>query len=71
MKINAALIIDDELSVDASTLTPSLKLAPNNVIKKYKDHLRNLYGDKVPVDEEIFVVKLNKGHLNHKELVQD
>jgi long-subunit acyl-CoA synthetase (AMP-forming) len=69
MKINGAVIIDDELSVDESTLTPSLKLAPNNVIEKYRAHLNNLYGDNVPVDEEVFIVELASNPLNLKEIV--
>jgi len=67
--LKGAIIIDDELSIDDSTLTPSLKLAPNNVIEKYKIHLNNLYGAKVPVDEEVFIIKLDNKPVNNKEFV--
>jgi long-subunit acyl-CoA synthetase (AMP-forming) len=58
-KVKSAALILDELSVDNQTLTPSLKMAPNNVIDKYKAHLRNLYGEQVPVDEEVYVIELS------------
>jgi hypothetical protein len=69
--LKGAVIIDDELSIDESTLTPSLKLAPNNVLEKYKTHLHNLYGNKVPVDEEVFIIRLDNKPLNHQEFVSD
>lgn len=57
-KVKAAVIIDAELSVDDNTLTPSLKMAPNNVMKKFKLHLDNLYGEDYPVGEDVFVIRL-------------
>ena len=68
-KIKGAVIIDDELSVDDCTLTPSMKMAPNNVLEKYKAHLNNLYGANVPVDEEVFVIELDYEPLSQKEFV--
>ncbi len=68
-KLKGAVIIDDELSIDSSTLTPSMKLAPNNVLEKYKMHLTNLYGADVPLDEEIFVIELDNNHLTPKAIV--
>lgn len=59
-KVKSAAIIMDELSLDHKTLTPSMKMAPKNVLEKYKAHLKNLYGDKVPVDEEVYVIELEK-----------
>jgi long-subunit acyl-CoA synthetase (AMP-forming) len=58
-KIKSAAIIFDELSQDNNTLTPSMKLAPKNVTEKYKDHLMNLYGDNVPVEEEVYIIQLD------------
>jgi long-subunit acyl-CoA synthetase (AMP-forming) len=58
-KIKSAAIIDSELSLDDKTLTPSMKVAPKNVLEKYKSHLRNLYGDNVPSEEEVYVVELD------------
>jgi long-subunit acyl-CoA synthetase (AMP-forming) len=59
-KIKSAAIINQELSLDDNTLTPSMKMAPKNVVEKYKKHLANLYGDNVPVDEEVYVIELDK-----------
>jgi len=58
-KVQSAAIIDSELSLEENTLTPSMKVAPKNVLKKYKEHLENLYGDDVPVEEEVYVIKLD------------
>ncbi|MBW8050892.1 MAG: AMP-binding protein [Cytophagales bacterium] len=57
-RVKAAMLIDDELSIENNTLTPSMKVAPNNVIKTYRAHLENLYGADFPVTEEVFVVRL-------------
>ncbi len=61
-KVKSAAIIMDELNLDDRTLTPSLKMAPKNVVEKYKAHLKNLYGDEVPVDEEVYIIELDKKH---------
>jgi long-subunit acyl-CoA synthetase (AMP-forming) len=58
-KIKSALIINDELSLESKTLTPSMKVAPKNVLEKYQNHLLNLYGDNVPVEEEVYVIELD------------
>lgn len=58
-KIKSASIIDGELSLDDNTLTPSMKVAPKNVLEKYKTHLRNMYGEIVPIEEEIYIVELD------------
>lgn len=57
-KIKAAMIIDDELSLENNTLTPSMKVAPKNVALAYKAHLENLYGAENPVEEEVYIIKL-------------
>ncbi len=57
-KIKAAMIIDDELSVENNTLTPSLKMAPKNVLKAYKAYLENMYGAKNNMLEEVYIIKL-------------
>ncbi len=59
-KIKSAAIINEELSLDDNTLTPSMKMAPKNVVEKYRKHLTNLYGESVPVDEEVYVIELDK-----------
>ena len=58
-KVKSAAIILDELSLDSNTLTPSMKMAPKNVVEKYKAHLQNLYGDNVPVEEEVYIIELD------------
>ncbi|MFI5150016.1 MAG: AMP-dependent synthetase/ligase [Bacteroidia bacterium] len=61
-RIKSAMIIDDELSIDKSTLTPSLKLAPKNVVNAYKAHLENLYGSDNKLEEDIYIIRLNKDY---------
>ena len=56
-KINSAVIVNTELSVIDGTLTPAQTIISENVIKKYKAHLKNLFGDKIPVKEEVFNMK--------------
>lgn len=58
-KVKSVAVILDELSIENSTLTPSMKMAPKNVIDKYQSHLLNLYGEEVPVDEEVYIVELD------------
>ena len=65
-KVKSAAIIMDELSLDDKTLTPSMKMAPKNVVEKYKAHLLNLYGDNVPVDEEVYVIELESTKTSKK-----
>lgn len=64
-KIKAAAIISEDLSLDNNTLTPSLKVAPNNVIEKYKTQLHSLYGGNVPKEEDVYLIEL-KTKLNTK-----
>ena len=59
-KVKSAAIIMDELKLEDNTLTPSMKMAPKNVVEKYKAHLKNMYGDNVPVTEEVYVIELEK-----------
>ncbi|MCB0758006.1 MAG: AMP-binding protein [Flavobacteriales bacterium] len=58
-KIKAAMIIDGELSLANNTLTPSMKVAPRNVVEVYRAHLENLYGANHPLDEEVYIIKLD------------
>jgi hypothetical protein len=36
-----------------------MKMAPKNVVEKYKAHLLNLYGNNVPVEEEVYIIELD------------
>lgn len=56
--IKAAMLIDDELSIENKTLTPSLKLAPNNVKEFYKSHIEKLYGDEINVEGNFYILPL-------------
>lgn len=58
-KVRAAAIVDAELSIADKTLTPSLKLAPNSVVHRYKYHLENLYGADHPTGEDVYVIRLD------------
>lgn len=58
-KIKAAVLIDDELSLDKQTLTPSMKVVPKRVLNVYKAHLENLYGVDESVQEKVYVIKLD------------
>lgn len=70
-KIQSAAVINSELSLEDKTLTPSMKVAPKNVVEKYKNHLKNLYGENVPLDEEVYVVKLDPNTKKRRNFVQD
>lgn len=67
-KVKAAALIDDELSLDNNTLTPSLKPVPKNVIEAYRKQLNNLYGEAgVPMEDDIYIIKLdNKNKIGRK-----
>ncbi len=62
-RINAAMLIDDILSVDTKTLTPSLKLAPNNVKDVYKAHIEKLYSPDINVKEHVYIISLNNSNV--------
>ncbi len=58
-KIKYAMIIDDELSIEGNTLTPSMKIAPNKIMQAYKAHIENLYGGVNTISEEVYIIKLD------------
>ncbi len=62
-KVKSAAIILDELSIENNTLTPSMKVAPKNVVERYRSHLLNLYGHDIAVEEEVYLIELGP----HKE----
>jgi len=59
-RIRSAILIDDELSIENRTLTPSMKMVPNRVIQVYKAHLEKLYGKSYPVKEQVYIIKLEQ-----------
>ncbi len=70
-KIKSAAIINSELSLDDRTLTPSMKVAPKNVLEKYKAHLKNMYGENVPTEEEVYIVELDVKNNIARKIVHD
>jgi len=70
-KIKSAAIINSELSLDDNTLTPSMKVAPKNVLERYKAHLVNMYGEDVPTEEEVYVVELDVKNNIARKIVHD
>lgn len=58
-KIKYAMVIDDDLSIEKNTLTPSMKIAPKKVMEAYKAHIENLYGAKNKISEEVYIIKLD------------
>lgn len=57
-KVKYAMIIDDELTIENNTLTPSMKVAPNRLMETYKAHIENLYGEKNSLSEDVYIIKL-------------
>ena len=69
-KVKYAMVIDDELSIDKNTLTPSMKPAMKNVMETYKAHIDNLYGDHNKVGQDVYIIKLeNTPQLKGKEKI--
>ncbi|MBL7924813.1 MAG: AMP-binding protein [Bacteroidia bacterium] len=58
-KIKYAMIIDDELSIERHTLTPSLKIAPNNVMEAYKVHIEQMYGSAETPGQDVYLIRLD------------
>ncbi len=58
-RIDAAMLIDGDLSVEDKTLTPSMKLAPNNVKDVYKAYIEKLYVPEKEIKEHVYIIPLN------------
>ena len=64
------MLIDDELSIEKCTLTPSMKIAPGKVLETYKAHIENLYGEKNKFSEDVYIIKLEtENPVGRKEMV--
>lgn len=57
-RIKIAMLIDDDLKIDNNTLTPSLKLVPNNVKEVYKAHIEHLYGSDIPLNCNFYIINI-------------
>ena len=58
-RINSAMLVDGDLSVENKTLTPSMKLAPNNVKEVYKANIEKLYDSDINTKEQVYIIPLN------------
>jgi long-subunit acyl-CoA synthetase (AMP-forming) len=58
-RIKVAMLVDDELKVDNMTLTPSMKLAPNNVKQVYKAYIENMYGAGEKMEQDVYLIFLD------------
>jgi len=59
-RIKIAMLVDDELKVDNMTLTPSMKLAPNNVKSVYKAYIENMYGAGKEMEQDVYLIFLEE-----------
>ncbi len=58
-RIKGAVLIDDELSLEKKTLTPSMKVIPKQVVNVYSAYLEDLYRARNPVKEKVYIIKLD------------
>ena len=60
------MIIDEELTIENQTLTPSMKVVPKKIAGTYKVHLANLYGGDISVEQDNFIIELDeKSRINN------
>ncbi len=57
-KIRAAALIDEELSIENRTLTPSMKVIPKRVGNIYQDQIYALYDEEKKAGENVYVIRL-------------
>lgn len=57
-RVRMAMLVDDDLSVEKKTLTPSLKIAPNNVKEVYKACINKLYGEDAEINHDVYIIPL-------------
>lgn len=57
-RIKKAMIVDDELSVENKTLTPSMKLIPKNIKSLYRAHVMKMYGEDASLEQNVFLITL-------------
>lgn len=62
VRVKSAMLIDDELSIENRTLTPSMKVVPSRVAEVYRACLEKLYGKGAPVKEQVYIIRLNQPH---------
>jgi hypothetical protein len=57
-RINSAMLINGDLSVEDKTLTASMKMMPNSVKEVFKAHIQRIYGEDKEIEEEYYVIPL-------------
>ncbi|MBC8266670.1 MAG: AMP-binding protein [Flavobacteriales bacterium] len=57
-KIKKAVVLDSSLSLEDNTLTPSMKMAPKNVLEKYKSYYLNMYGEQLSTEDNLYIIDL-------------
>lgn len=57
-RLQSALLLDYELTIDNEELTPSMKLSPNKVADVFKARIEQLYGDNPIVEDDVYIIKL-------------
>ncbi|RMG36496.1 MAG: long-chain fatty acid--CoA ligase, partial [Methanobacteriota archaeon] len=58
-RIKSALLIDEELSLEKNTLTPSMKVVPKRVASIYKADIEAVYAQHKPIKEKVYVIRLD------------
>lgn len=59
-RIKAAVLVDDELSLEKNTLTPSMKVVPKRVSGIYRAQLEKVYSHDQQVGENVYVIRLDE-----------
>ncbi|OFY48377.1 MAG: hypothetical protein A2W85_00185 [Bacteroidetes bacterium GWF2_41_31] len=57
-RINSAMLINGDLSVEDKTLTASMKMMPNSVKEVFKAHIQRIYGEDKEIEEEYYMIPL-------------
>jgi len=57
-RIQSAMLVDYELSIENGELTPSMKLAPNRVTDIFKGKIEALYDDEAQEPDDVYVIRL-------------
>lgn len=59
-RVQKAMLVDYELSIENEELTPSMKLAPNTVAKVFKANIEYLYGDRDDIidGDKVYIIDL-------------
>ncbi len=57
-RLQAAMLIDHDLSIENNELTPSMKVAPNVVGRVFKANIESLYGNANPQPDKVYIINL-------------